>query len=348
MDPGFCITIVVMSAAGHNGSEAGHKSAPIVRLYDQPPLAVGPDGAVARQNALAVSQHDVFSLKQLVEIGLRPRAVQTRAAAGRLHRIHQGVYSPSPAALLSIKGRYMAAVLACAPGAVLSHRSAAALHELRATSRTRIEVTVAGRTGRNHRGIQVHRSTTLTPGDITTVANIPVTTIARTILDLATVLPRRAVERAMDQAEILEALDGRALADQVDRNRTLPAARLVRSILERHRAGTTPTRNGFEERLLALVRAAKLPDPEVNAWVIPPDGGSALCVDFLWRQQRVIIETDGFATHGTRQAFEGDRRRDQLLTLAGWRIVRITWLQLVEEPEQTVQLIAGLLATAAA
>jgi very-short-patch-repair endonuclease len=330
-----------MTDVGHKRSDAGHKSEPIVRLDDQDALAVS-------QDALAVSQHAVFSLEQLVALGLSQRAVQKRAAAGRLHRIHQGVYSPSPAALLSLKGRYMAAVLACGPGAVLSHRSAAALHELRATSRTRIEVTVAGRTGRNHPGIQVHRSTTLTPADITTVDGIPVTTIVRTILDLATVLPRRAVERAMDQAEILEALDGRALADQLARNHKLPAARLVRSILERHRAGTTPTRNDFEERLLALVRTANLPDPEVNAWVIPPDGGPAFSVDFLWRQQRLIVETDGYATHGTRQAFEGDRRRDQLLTLAGWRIVRITWLQLVEEPEQTAQLIAGLLAAAAA
>jgi very-short-patch-repair endonuclease len=325
---------VVLSDAGHKRTEAGHKSEPIVRLDDQP--------------ALAVRQHDVFSLEQLVALGLSPRAVQKRAAVGRLHRIYKGVYSPSPAPLLSLKGRYMAAVLACAPDAVLSHRSAAALHDLRATSRAQIEVTVAGRTGRNHPGIQVHRSTTLTPADTTTVDGIPVTTIARTMFDLATVLPRRAVERAMDQAEILQALDGRALADQLARNHTLGAARLVRSILERHRAGTTPTRNDFEERLLAVVRAADLPDPEVNALVVPPDGGRAFSVDFVWRQQRLIIETDGYATHGTRQAFEGDRRRDQLLTLAGWRIVRITWLHLVEEPEQTAQLIAGLLAAAAA
>jgi predicted transcriptional regulator of viral defense system/very-short-patch-repair endonuclease len=319
-----------------------------VRLDDQDALGVRQKALAVGQEALAVSQHDVFTLEQVVALGLRPRAVQKRAAAGRLHRIHQGVYSPSPAALLSLKGRYMAAVLACRPGAVLSHRSAAALHELRATSRTRIEVTVPGRTGRSHSGIQVHRSTTLTPADITTVDGIPVTTIARTILDLATVLPRRAVERAMDQAEILQALDGRALEDQLERNHRLAAARLIRSILERHRVGTTPTRNDFEERLFALVRTANLPEPEVNAWVIPPDGGSAFSVDFLWRQQRLIIETDGYATHGTRQAFEGDRRRDQLLTLAGWRIIRITWLQLVEEPEQTAQLIAGLLAADAA
>jgi REase_MTES_1575 len=320
----------------------------MVRLDDQDALGVRQKALAVGQEALAVSQHDVFSLEQVVALGLRPRAVQKRAAVGRLHRIYKGVYSPSPAELLSLKGRYMAAVLACGPGAVLSHRSAGALHELRATSRSRIEITVPGRTARNHPGIQVHRSTTLTPADITTVDSIPVTTIARTILDLATVLPRRAVERAIDQAEILQALDGRALADQLARNHKLAAARLVRSILERHRAGTTPTRNDFEERLLAVVRGANLPDPEVNALVIPPDGGPAFSVDFVWRQQRLIVETDGYATHGTRRAFEGDRRRDQLLTLAGWRIVRITWLQLVEEPEQTAQLIAGLLAAAAA
>lgn len=86
-----------------------------------------------------------------------------------------------------------------------------------------------------------------------------------------------------------------------------------------------------------------MPTPEVNAWITPGDGGPALRVDFLWRAQRLIVETDGHAFHATRQAFERDRRRDQRLTLAGWRVVRVTWLQLMREPRATARLLAELL-----
>ncbi len=149
----------------------------------------------------------MFSLAQCAAIGPGARAVQKRAASGHLFRVYRAVYSLAPPQLLSRDGRFMAAVLACGPGAVLSHRSAAALHELRPTERSGIDVTVPGRSARRHPGIDVHRSTTLTPADVTLVSNIPVTTIARTILDLTGVVPERQAERVLDQAEILEGLD---------------------------------------------------------------------------------------------------------------------------------------------
>ena len=150
----------------------------------------------AEHAALAARQEGVASLAQLVAIGFTASAIHKRASSGRLHRVHQAVYSLAPPELLSRDGRFMAAVLACGPGAVVSHRSAAALHELRATARSGIEVTVPRENIRVGEGVQIHRSRTLTAADVTTVKSIPCTTVARTLLDLAAVLPRRGVRAA--------------------------------------------------------------------------------------------------------------------------------------------------------
>jgi len=270
-------------------------------------------------------------------------AVRARAATGRLHRLYRGVYSLVPPHLLTRDGRRMAAVLACGPGAVLSHRSAAALHELRAFGGVKFDVTVPIRSARTHVGINVHRSTSLTPADITTANGIPCTTIARTLFDLAEVVERRMLERAFDQAEIIEVFDLRAIEDQLDRNPARPGGAVIRAVLAEHYIGSTATWSELEERFLRLVREAGLPQPEVNVWVVLPDGGQAIRGDFVWRAQRVIVETDGFETHRTRQAFEDDRRRDQRASAARWRPIRTTWLQLERAPEEVVVAVAGLM-----
>jgi hypothetical protein len=285
----------------------------------------------------------VFTLAQLTELGLSPRAVQRRAACGRLHRVHHAVYSLAPPELLTRRGWYMAAVLACGPGAVFSHRSAADLHELRGTDRAGIEVTVPHRTRRLHGRVEVHRSLTLDPAhDVTIVDGIPCTTIPRTLLDLGAVLPRRAVERAIDQADANGVLDLGALQAQLDRHPRAPGAGVLRTVLVEHNAGATLTWSELEESFLAVCRAASVPEPEVNAWIVPDEGEPAIRADFVWREQRLIIETDGWGSHRTRRAFETDRRRDQRLTLAGWRVIRITWRQLTEDPAAVARLIGGL------
>ncbi len=306
-------------------------------------------GARARHHALAVlacRQHGVFSLAQLVDLGLSPSAVHKRTTSGRLHRIHRGVYSPVPLALLSRNGRFLAAVLGCGPGAILSHRSAADLHGLRADHRAAIDVTAPGHGRRNHAGVIVHCSRTLTAADITTVAGIPCPTVARTLLNLATALPARPWERAYDQAAILEVLDARAVEDQLHRNPRRSGAPRLRAALQEHRAGSTVTWSTLEERLLAVCRVAGLPRPEVNAWIVPGDDEPAIRVDFLWRDRMVVVETDSHRFHRTRRAFETDRRRDQRLTLAGWKVIRVTWRQLRDEPETVARVIGGLLRTA--
>ncbi|HEY4826981.1 MAG TPA: type IV toxin-antitoxin system AbiEi family antitoxin domain-containing protein, partial [Solirubrobacteraceae bacterium] len=191
--------------------------------------------------ALASAQHAVFGLDQLRALGLHERAIQKRADVGRFHRIHHTVYSLVPKALLKREGLYMAAVLACGPGAVLSHRSAARLHGLRDWGHTKIEVTVPGRSARTHSGVAVHRSTTLTDADATVADGIPVTSVHRTLFDVAEVVTQRQLERAFDQAEILEALDLNAINDQLARNPTRPGAKKVRKLLAEHYIGSTAT-----------------------------------------------------------------------------------------------------------
>jgi very-short-patch-repair endonuclease len=294
--------------------------------------------------ALAVRQRGVFGVDQIAELGLSASAARARVASGRLHRIHHSVYSLVPLTLLGRNGRYMAAVLACGPDAALSYRCAAALHEIRGTARAKIDVTVRGRSHRKHAGLDVHRSTTLTAADVTVVHGIPCTTVARTILDLAQVIKGRPLERALDQAQILGLLDLTALLDQIKRNKARPAAKRLQAVLEQHYIGSTPTWSELEEAFLAACRRAKLPTPEVNALIDPHDSDpTAIRVDFVWREQRVIVETDGHQTHSTRQAFEEDRLRDQRLAVAGWVVIRITWRQLTQRPSEVTDRIARLL-----
>jgi hypothetical protein len=309
---------------------AGHKSEPHNRFYAQ-----------LRVVEVARGQHGVVSLAEIEAMGLSARVAQNWAASGRLHRIHQGVYSITPRELLSRRGHYMAAVLACGGDAVLSHRSAAELHGLRATARSRIEVTVPGRVRRNRAGLQVHRSTTLTAADVTTVDGIPVTTVARTLADLADVLRERGVERALEQAASLGVLDGRALHDQIDRHPRGPCL----SRLTNRGPIAAPTESDLEELFLSECRRAGVPEPERQRYIDPGDGGPMIRADFVWSDQRLIVETDGARNHGTRRSFESDRRRDQRLIAAGWRVIRVTWRQLIERPWEVVALLTELLRT---
>lgn len=281
---------------------------------------------------LAAAQHAVFALYQVTDLGLSARGVQHRAARGALHRIHHGVYSLIPRELLTRRGHWMAAVLACGPAAVLSHRTAAALHGMRDTARTKIEVTIPGRSGRQRAGIDIHHAKDLAPQDVTVVDNIPCTSVARTLLDLAEMVSGRALERAFDESEIRQLFDLRAIEDQLARNPTRPGTAAVRRVLEEHHIGATPTQSELEEAFLGLTRRWGLPEPRVNEWVELGDGGQAIWADFVWRPQRVIVETDGRRVHGTQQARERDTRRDQRAIVSGWRPIRTTWRQIFRRP----------------
>jgi predicted transcriptional regulator of viral defense system len=288
---------------------------------------------------LAERQHDLVTLEQFRSLGLSRSAVAKRAREGRLTRIHRGVYAVGHGRL-TMHGHWMAAVLAYGPSAVLSHRSAAGLHGIRPDNRPNTDITLPSPSVRPRPGIDVHRSATLEPVDVTEIDGIPCTSLARTLLDLAEVVDRRGVERAVDQAEVLRLFDLRAVEEVLSRAAGRRGAAVLRGVLAEY-DGPTLTDRQLEERFLALCRGASLPRPAVNAWVTVGDG-VAYKADFVWRAERLVVETDGWGSHGTRRAFENDRRRDRDLRLAGWDVVRFTWRDVEREPGEVTSVLARL------
>ena len=234
----------------------------------------------------------------------------------------------------------MAAVLACGPRAALSHRSGAGLWGVRPDNRPKSDVSVPGPSARARQGIEVHRSVTLTDDDVTTLDSIPCTTIARTLVDLGDVVDRRAVERAVEQADVLQLFDLRAVDRAIERAGPRRGTGILLSVLE-DLAGPTLTASELEEAFLALCREAALPDPEVNAWMTLEDG-TAIKVDFLWRRERLVVETDGHRFHRTKQSRERDTRRDVLLRLAGFEPVRFTGRQVAFDKEWVTRTLLAL------
>jgi len=235
----------------------------------------------------------------------------------------------------------MAAVLASGPGAVLSHRSAATLLGIYHSRRSGIEVTA---TGRRHPSPKIEaRRGRLRADEVTREDGIPVTTVSRTLFDLAAVVNRRQLERALREAEIRRLGDPTSLATLIDRHPNRRGTAVLRSILASGRLGQNLTRSELEECFLAFVDRAGLSRPKANAYV--EIAGRLIECDCLWHTERLIVELDGYATHAPRTSFEADRARDRALQVAGWRVVRITWRQLHAEPARVARDLRALLAT---
>jgi very-short-patch-repair endonuclease len=263
-------------------------------------------------SAIAARRHGIVTRTQLLAAGILPSGITDRIKAGRLHRIHRGVYALGHAGL-SAEGRWLAAVLACGDGAVLSHRSAAALWRMIASAPNLSDVTVPTGSGRRaQRRIRLHRSRTLLPSHTTLRMGIPVTRPARTLQDLRRIAPASEFAAALRQAEYLRL----PLEDRLEPDHT---------------------RSQLETAFLRLCRRHRLPSPEVNVRVGP------YLVDFLWRTQRLIVETDGYRAHGTRTAFERDRARDTDLLLSSYVIVRLTQRQITQRPAAVAASIRSLL-----
>lgn len=263
----------------------------------------------------AARQHGVVTHRQLRDAGLSRAAITKRAQGGRLHRLYQGVYAVGHVGL-SIEGRWMAAVLACGSGAVLSHGDAAALWGLLRSIAGPVDVSVPTHAGRVSRtGIRLHRRAALDPAQITIRRNIPVTTPERAVADLDGVVAPHLVRRAIRQAEVLG----------------LPLG---------PRAQTDGTRSELERLFLGLCRRYRLPPPQVNAKI------GSLTVDFLWPERRLVVETDGYRYHRGRQAFEDDRARDLQLRALGYEVIRLSYKQALEEPERVARTLAVVLQAA--
>jgi very-short-patch-repair endonuclease len=283
------------------------------------------DWRIAR---VAHVQHGIVTAEQLVEVGLTLGAIAKRARRGRLHRMHRGVYAVGHDGL-SEEARWMAAVLACGHDAVLSHGAAAVHWGLLRPLDGPIDVSIPSQRGRKRRqGIRIHRCATLAKAPLSTDGSlrrlapmvtirdfIPVTTVPRTLADLPSTLAPYLVRRAIRQAEFLK----------------LPVG-----------IETDRTRSDLERDFLRLCRRCGLPAPEVNVLI---DG---MTVDFLWRDARLVVETDSYATHGGTVAFEDDRERDLRLRRLGYSVHHFSERQLGLEPAAVAADVAAALTGIAA
>jgi hypothetical protein len=180
------------------------------------------------------------------------------------------------------------------------------------------------------------------PGDeMTTLDRIPVTTVPRTLLDLATVLRRRELERAINEAEVRQLADSLSLTDLIARYPRRRGVAALKAILAIGRLGAAVTRSELEERFVEFLDGAGLPRPEMNVGLNA--AGRWMECDCVWRTQRLVVELDGHAFHATAAAYERDRARDRALIAAGWRVVRVTWRQLHDDPDALAMDLRGLL-----
>ncbi len=286
------------------------------------------DLAVAK---VAERQCGLVTRAQLLAAGLGRGAVAHRVAEGRLHPVHRGVYLVGHRAPVP-RAREMAAILVCGPGALLSHRSAGAAWRMPVPAIREVEVSLVGRDIPSRPGIRIYRVETLHARDARRYAGLPLTSPARTLLDLGAVLTPRGLEQAVADARARRLVSETELHAVLARAPAKRGAAALRALLQRE-AGPALTRSAAEELLLAIVRAAALPSPETNVRV------GAYEVDFLWRTERLVVEVDGYAFHSSLPAFERDHVRDADLDDAGFRVRRVTWRQLTQTPEAVAERI---------
>jgi len=250
--------------------------------------------------------------------------------------VYRGVYAVGHDRL-TLEGRWMAAVLACGPGALLSHRDAAHLWGVFRTSRRPIDVTVTrGRSGQ--RGIDLHRARSLQPEDRAERDGISVTSLARTLLDLATVVNERRLVYALEEAERQRRFDLRAVEEACARARGHRGVGRLRRVLRKQIGPPPLTRSQFERAFIDLCRDHDLPEPAMNVAI------GDYTVDALWPGHQLLVELDSYSWHSTRKSFDSDRRRDAALRRAGYEPpLRISdrWFQ--DDPVEVAETIADLL-----
>jgi Transcriptional regulator, AbiEi antitoxin/Protein of unknown function (DUF559) len=269
---------------------------------------------------MARKQHGVISLSQLIACGFTTAGVVSLSQQGRLHRIHRGVYSLSPAALPR-EGNLIAAVLAAGSGSLLAARSASGHFGLITNASSLIDVMSPRRVRRT--GIRAHRMPQLGPQDRTTHRGVPCTSVARTLLDLTVARPSE-LGGALEQAEALGMFDLNAILDVIRRNEGCPGVGRLRSALPAL-VGTGPAfRSEFERRFMPIAQSVALGEPLVNHVIELPDG-SSIEVDYFWPDHRLVVECDGYEFHRDRGAFRNDRRRDRRLAAVGIQVLRYVW-----------------------
>jgi len=298
------------------------------------PARVDPDTIIRR---LAVRQHGVVARWQLREAGVSVHVINYRIQKARLRRLHSGVYGVGP--LSAPCEREMAAVLACGPTAVLSGHSAAALWGLVPSAGARVPVEVSVRRGnpRPGSGVRPHVTRRLEEDERTHLRGIPITTPARTILDLAASRDGREVERMVACGERMRLVTVAQMKRLLERHNGRPGTRVLRQVLAIE-GGPALLKSEAEASFRRLMADAGLTTFETNVYF---EGKER---DFLWRRERLVVEVDGYAYHKCREKFKDDRRRDRDLVKANVRVIRATWQDITAEPLALVADIAWALA----
>lgn len=280
--------------------------------------------ATATIRELAERQHGVVARRQLLDLGVSPKTVQRRFEGGLLIPVFHGVFSLGHRRI-SQRGRWLAAVLACGPGAVLSHGSAAQLWDLRG-SRGAIEV-LRRSGGTRHAGIRLHQTRSLDASEVMEEAGIPVTSLERTLLDMAGRLDDKGLERMLVAADRSGRLSWPQLARALEHRRGRKGAGRLGRIAAEVDPRAVDARSGMEVDFLALCRESNLPTPAVNVLI------AGHLVDFVWGPERVVVETDSYSFHGDRPAFERDHQTDVDLVAAGYDVHRATERMLSRDPD---------------
>ena len=276
----------------------------------------------------------MVSRRQLYELGYSRSSIARRVEKRRLLRIHRGVYAVGHKRLTG-RGRWMAAVLASGTGAVLSHLEAAALHDLRPIGSGRVDVTATSR--HNLPDIRSHWTRTLDQDDCTKIDGVPVTTLARTYLDIAEVLNHRRLIEALEAGQRQNKLDVGAIEAVIARNPGRRGIMPLQAALAELADDPPLLQSDLERAFRALSRAHGLPEPQYNVYV------EGLLVDAVWPEHRLVVEVDGWNYHRTKRSFEEDRRRDRKLLRARWRVARFTGDDVNGDPDGVAEELSELL-----
>lgn len=288
---------------------------------------------------VARRQYGVISRRQLLDIGEKEKGIEYRLSIGRLHLLHHGVYAVGHR-VVPREGRWLAAVMAAGPAAVLSHWSAAALWMIRPNGRSVIDVTTPHKS-RSWDGIRRHHKA-LPPDEVTVHDGIPVTTVPRTIFDQAATEDVDTIAAMLRESEHRNLWDKLSLPDLVERYPGRRGVRKVRLALQRiTEEPSGRMRSRLEERFAPFIRRHRLPMPRFNDWILL--GPKRYQVDCHWPGTGQIVELDGWEGHGTKSAFRDDRERDRRLRVAGYSVTRLTWSQLRDEPESIAADLRALL-----
>jgi very-short-patch-repair endonuclease len=279
---------------------------------------------------LARRQHGVLTRRDLLALGFTPAGIKHRVATGRLHLISRGLYAVGRRELTA-QGRWMAAVLVCGDDALLSHRSAAQLWGIGSQVRGRIDVTVRRRSFPRRPGLRVHSRASLPSRSLTRRFRIPVTNPVQTLIDLAIELELLRLERAVNEADVLDLVDPETLRASLDSYVGMPGVKTLRTMLDQHTFRLSDSDLEVLFRPLALASGFALP---LSKYVL-----LGYEVDFWFPDHGLIVETDGLRYHRTPSQQARAVRRDQKHQASGLRVLRFTHWQIAHEPNEVTRLL---------